>query len=114
MTETFTPPRRPASPSSLAVEIKTAESAFGEGYSQRSGDGLNTEGRTWTTVWPVLTFAELEAIEGFFRAHKGYVAFFWKGPGDNEVMKYRCKTWQRSFAGGKPSLSATLERVFDR
>lgn len=113
MTETFNPPRRPSSQSSLTAEYRTLESAFGDGYTQRSGDGLNDEGRTWTAVWPVLTYEQLYEIEGFFRAHKGYVAFFWKGPGDTETMKYRCKTWQRSFAGGKPSLSATMERVFD-
>lgn len=113
MTDTFSPPRAATSQSSLTVELRTVETTFGDGYTQRGSDSLNIVGRTWTAVWPSLSAAEAAEIESFFVDHKGTIAFLWKGPCDTETMKYRCKTWQRSFAGKRLSLSATMERVFD-
>lgn len=56
--------------------IKSAQ--FGDGYTQRVGDGINTR----KEVWP-LTFlgrkAEIEAIKAFFDEHAGHKAFLWRG-----------------------------------
>lgn len=114
MTETFNPPVAPSIPSSRNRKMRTAESNFGDGYTQRSGDGLNTNLETWRAEWSALTPEQAEEIEAFFEAHKGYVAFFWQAPYSPVALRYRCKEWSRGFpTGNLVSISAELEKVFD-
>lgn len=114
MTETFNPPAAPSPGTSKAVEMKTAESAFGDGYTQRSGDGLNPEQRKFTTEWKTLTVAEADEIEAFFARHLGYRAFLWQGPRDGALRRYRCKKWSRdNVAAQVDSIRAEIELVHD-
>lgn len=114
MTETFNPPVAPSISSSRNKKMRTLESTFGDGYSQRSGDGLNINGETWQAEWGALTPEQADEIEAFFEAHKGYVAFLWQAPMSPIPLKYRCKEWSRGFPSGNlVSISAALEKVFD-
>lgn len=114
MTETFNPPVSPSISSSLSRKMRTLESSFGDGYTQRSGDGLNVKGETWQAEWSALTPEQADEIEAFFEAHLGYRAFLWRAPQSATTLKYRCKEWSRGFPSGTlVSISATLEKVFD-
>lgn len=114
MTETFTPPMAPSPGTSKSVEMRTAESAFGEGYTQRSGDGLNQEQRKYTVEWKALTIGQADEIEAFFVRHLGYRAFFWQGPRDGATRLYRCKKWSRdTVAAAVDSIRAEVEMVHD-
>jgi len=94
--------------------MRTAESAFGEGYTQRSGDGLNTEQRKFIAEWKTLTIAQADEIEAFFVRHLGYVAFQWQGPRDGTLRRYRCKKWSRDNVSALvDSIRAEIEMVHD-
>ncbi|MET3602030.1 phage tail protein [Martelella mangrovi] len=114
MADKFNPPKPPSVESTRDTEFRVLESSFGDGYSQRAGAGLNAEGVTFNAVWSVLSVAQADQIETFFRAHGGYRAFEWKAPRDARPRLYRCKTWKRGFRGsGHDTINATIERVYD-
>ncbi|KMJ44720.1 minor tail family protein [Xenorhabdus khoisanae] len=52
---------------------------FGDGYTQRSGSGINSEHQSWT-----VSFAGnkqyIDEIRQFLARHAGYRAFKWKNP----------------------------------
>lgn len=114
MIDTFDPPKAPSPGTSKNVELKVAESTFGDGYTQRSGDGLNPEQRKFVAEWKTLDIAEADAIEDFFMAHKGFKAFLWKGPRDGSLRRYRCKKWSRDNVSALvDSIRAEIELVND-
>lgn len=114
MTDTFTPPVAPSTGTTSAVEMKTAETAFGDGYTQRAGDGLNPEQRRTTVEWKTLDIAGADEIEAFLAAHQGFRAFFWQGPRDGAMRRYRCRKWSRdNVAALIDSISAEFELVHD-
>lgn len=114
MTEVFTPPKTPSPGTSKAVEMKTVESTFGDGYTQRAGDGLNPEQRKFTAEWKALDLDDADEIEAFFLAHLGFKAFLWKGPRDGTPRLYRCKKWSRDNVSALvDSIRAEIELVHD-
>ena len=114
MAEKFEPPKCPSVESTRENEFRVLESEFGDGYSQRAGSGLNAENVTFSAVWSVLSVAQADQIEAFFRQHRGYRAFEWKAPRDAKPELYRCKAWKRGFRGsGHDTITATIERVYD-
>lgn len=114
MTEVFNPAKAPSFGTSKSVEMKTAESAFGDNYTQRAGDGLNPEQRKFNAEWKALDIDDADAIEAFFLAHLGYKAFLWKGPRDGATRLYRCKKWSRDNVSALvDSIRAEIELVHD-
>lgn len=69
---------RPQGGAEAQVSHRTLTAQFGDGYTQRAGDGINTR----KEVWP-LTFIgrkdEIQLIADFFDEHAGYKAFRWRG-----------------------------------
>ena len=114
MADKFEPPVCPVISSRKDVEFQTLETKFGDGYTQRSGAGLNSEVITFSATWPGLTIAEADQVEAFFRQQRGYRAFEWTLPRESEAQLYRCKTWSRTGVGGRhDTITATIERVYD-
>lgn len=83
---------------------------YGDGYSQRAGDGINTTPDTWdvefrgssTTIGGYVTTLESKA---------GHTYFTWSYA---STQKWVCKQWTYSHLGHDVySLTATFEEVFD-
>lgn len=114
MTETFYPPLAPSADSGKKVAVRIKRSDFGDGYTQRSKDGLNTIDKKYTFNWNVLTPAQVDEIEAFFEARGGYEAFFYTPPRESVPVKFICIEWSRGYSNGEAdSVSATFEKVFD-
>ncbi|QQM31737.1 phage tail protein [Martelella lutilitoris] len=114
MADRFEPPKCPSVQSTRETEFRVLESSFGDGYSQRSGAGLNAEGLTFNAVWSSLSISQADQIEAFFRSLRGFHAFEWKAPRDKAARLYRCKSWTRGFLGsGRDTITAKIERVYD-
>lgn len=114
MTDTFLPPMQPSIESSRDTEVRTLETQFGDGYTQRSADGLNSILPKWNAVWKSLTPEEAQDIDYFFRSQGGYKAFIWQAPEEDYPQMYRCKKWQYTFSAGLVhGITATIERVAD-
>lgn len=87
--------------------------AFGDGYEQRVGDGINTVIESWSPNFTLRTRAEINAIDAFLRLHGGVLSFDWLSPGG--IMKrFKCPTWSPVYNhDGDCSLSATFQQVFE-
>lgn len=111
--DTFTPPKQPVTQSNVNFTAKTLEATFGDGYEQVVSSGLNSVSGIYSLVWDLLTLAERDTIENFFRAKKGAEAFLYTFPGESTLRKFRCKSWSRSHNGALFGIRAELKEVFD-
>lgn len=94
MTDTF-PITAQALPGDIASAARVLEAQFGDGYAQRSGDGLNAvEQSTQATFHG--TVSVIDAAADFLKARAGHTPFFYKPLGEATAKKFVCKKWTRS------------------
>ncbi|WP_045860302.1 phage tail protein [Teredinibacter purpureus] len=103
-------PRRGVNPS---IEFRTRRVQFGDGYSQRTQDGLNAR----RTVWPLtfaLPHADIASVVAFLDEHAGVEPFLW-GPPNVAATPYLCKGYSgpKKIGPTHSELTCTFERVFD-
>lgn len=116
MTDTF--PAIPASYGSAGrTEFDVLEAPFGDGYSQRAANGLNSVKRTWALTWESRPNADITTIYDFLIDKLGFESFYWTAPGDTQ-RKWICKapltkTPISAEASGYTTLKANFEEVFD-
>lgn len=85
---------------------------YGDGYEQRSADGINTSPQEWS-----LTFKRdpdsVDDIDDFLHARNALQAFQWTTPkGDTIVVK--CEEWTTAYdSPGWYVLTATFKQVFE-
>jgi len=113
--DTFIPPVAPSSEgTSTAINMKVRRAEFGDGYSQRTPDGLNFTGRVVTLTWPALVEADLETIVSFFTGLGGASTFTYTLPFESTQFKWTCATLQAGYVDATMrSLVATLQQEFD-
>lgn len=100
--------------SSHSLEFRTLEAGFGDGYTQRAGDGLNPAIESWNLVWEVLTVSQKDVIYNFLVERGGYKAIEMRMPGESELKKWTCKKFSATpTTHGVYSLTGTFERVYD-
>ena len=86
---------------------------FGDGYEQRSAEGINAIQEVWSLSFNTRTNAERDAIRAFLRARAGVEAFDWTTP-LGTVGKWVCRDWSVSMrAAGVNDMSFTFEQVFE-
>lgn len=109
--ETFTPPQTPDQVKITATpRVRTC--GFGDGYVQRSADGLNAEPVTCELGWSALLPADSATIAAFFSARGGHEAFYYTAPGDAQ-RKYTNGAVARTVGARRDSIAVTLTEVFD-
>lgn len=117
MTETFTPPRAPRVGGGVSIDetARILEASFGDGYEQRAGDGINNVRVQLPLSWAPMYLVDADAIVAFFRARRGYEAFYWTAPGESAPRLWKCKAWSKTEAGTKLiwTVQATFDEVFD-
>lgn len=112
--ETFTPAKAPSQDSGKKVNARIKRSDFGDGYSQRAGDGLNSIKRNYNFNWNAIGVAAAQAIEDFLEARGGHEAFLYTPPREADPRKFICTEWARGYSGGDAdSITATFEEVPD-
>lgn len=111
---TFSPPRGPTLAPSRGSKPRVRRATFGDGYTQRTADGLNTEGESWSLVW-TMSVADCDTVDAFLKARAGVEAFLWTPPREGSAKKWLCPQWQRDFIDKTTDrISATFERVYDQ
>jgi phage-related protein len=93
--ETFSPGRNPNLGMGFSKQPRVLAATFGDGYVQRTPDGLNEQPRTFQLEWGPVTVAVADYIEDFFSRHKGAQPFWWQSPRDTSPRKYVCPQWTR-------------------
>lgn len=106
---TFTWAPAPGSSQSKAPRVKTAQ--FGDGYSQRAGDGINTIKRAWSVTFTRAT-ADIDAIDAFLTARAGVESFDWTPP-TGAAGKWICPEWGRDkIHSNVQAISTSFVEVF--
>jgi phage-related protein len=95
------------------------ETRFGDGYTQRSQDGINYMNEAWDLTFNNRTFTDISAMLSFLETKGGGVAFTWTPPGGAEV-KVICRDWsvdtiQHTGTNSESygSLATRFERVYE-
>jgi phage-related protein len=100
--------------SELSRTPRTLKNAFGNGYEQRAGDGLNAVPQAWQVVWENIAFSECTAIDSFLAGQKGYLAFLWTPPGAAAPLQVKCEGWSLGKTSGNTgTVKARFDQVFD-
>lgn len=102
----------PDFPIATDVEPRLRIARFGDGYSQRTRDGLNTFLRRVRPEFRARLQAEIDGIETFLQTNCD-IGFDWTPPG-HAAGKWICTSWSRQRVSATyHSLSATFEQVPD-
>ena len=108
------PDINPSLTSSKRVKARVLMNNFGDGYSQRSADGLNNTPAEWTLVWAGQVKSDIDTLEAFFEARGGWEEFDWTPERESTSKKFICKEWSRSFQGSdNDTITAKLTQVYD-
>jgi phage-related protein len=95
--------------SSASVKPRIRKIQFGDGYSQRSADGINNDLKTFKLAFTLLDATTYNAILSFFETRGGTTPFTWTPHGRTEGY-YVCEEWEESF-DYTGSISATFIEV---
>lgn len=88
------------------------EFRFGDGYSQRFADGINTKPKVWNVQF-VRDPSTISTIESFLNARNATEAFQWTDP-DGYTGIFLSKQWSVTVPDvGWKQLSSTFEEVFE-
>jgi len=109
----FWPPYQ-ATPGGVSRDItpRVKVANFGDGYKQRSPDGINNIVDNWELSWDSLHFTDSNWIDSFFSATQG-LPFRWTPTGSSVIRKYVAIKWSatRVFPMYE-SFKVSLERDF--
>lgn len=103
----------PDQPLAKSVKANVNKSKFGDGYVQRSVNGINSLGESLKLNFTVRTKTEILAIESFLEAANGTSSFYYTTPGGS-AKRYTCDAWDPNYIhDGDAELACTFERVFE-
>jgi len=86
---TFDPPQAPSQDGfSAKVTARLLTTNFGDGYVQRTPDGINYIGRTVSLSWTAITGTLWAPIQEFFDTNIGGIPFLYQVPGDSVVRQW--------------------------
>lgn len=115
MVDTFTPPMAPSyQGTSIDEEPRVLVNKFGNGYEQRTADGLNNNPISGTLSWDALSQTQLDEIVDFMRTKNAVDPFYYTFPGDVDPVLLKATKWSKSFKqAGTYGLSVSIMQVFD-
>lgn len=77
---------------------KVLTAKFGDGYSQRVADGINTIKKEWNLSFNNRSLADALAIKTFFADRKGVEAFSWTPTGEAAAVSVIAPSWKEVYA----------------
>lgn len=92
------------------TRARVLKAQFGDGYTQRVADGINTQPRTWSLSFSK-TQADIETILTFLRTEGGVTSFTWTPP-RGAVGKWICEEWNIAVNDGYDALTVQFVEVF--
>lgn len=87
------------------------EATFGDGYSQRVPDGINTNLGKWNLQFRNINLATADTILAFLDARNGTEAFTWTPPGKGQSVSVICKEYGEVYTA---SIARTIQAKFEQ
>jgi len=104
----------PSYGSNGVTEFGVLEADFGDGYSQRAADGLNSKKINWSLTWENRPDADIASLYDFLIDKLGYIAFLWTAPDESAERKWIARSLTKTpVASGFSTLRTEFEEVFD-
>lgn len=104
----------PSYASSGTTDFRTLRAPFGDGYSQRAADGLNSAPITWALTWENRPDADITTLYDFLVDKLGFEAFLWTAPDESSDRKWIARSLNKTpVAAGYSTLQTEFEEVFD-
>ena len=98
----------------MTEEYRIKRVGFGDGYSQRAEDGLNTVRQQWRLNWDRIPDALAEELRVFFRDLKGTGIIEWTPYNQPDELKWTANNFQsKPVAAMISSCSIVLTQEFD-
>lgn len=98
----------------VQIKPRVRTIAFGDGYEQRQGDGINTQPQVWSLQWQNRDNTETSGIKSFLAARAGVEAFDWTPPNEVTAIKVVCRDWTvTSVRFNLNNVNATFTQVFE-
>lgn len=95
------------------TKSRVRKAMFGDGYEQRTPDGLNNLYEVWPLNFTVRTKAEILAYDTFLRDLNGATSFDWVTP-EGLTKKFKCESWSASYYNDfNATMSALFEQVYE-
>lgn len=97
------------------ADVKTAvtQVKFGDGYEQRIPQGMNAVSEAWALQFNQREESEATAILTFLKARAGVESFAWTTLDGDDIVVV-CRSWSKTkMKGGRQSITATFEQVFE-
>ena len=89
-------------------KIKTVK--FGDGYEQRSKDGINNDLRSYSVTLKVAR-EDAHHINDFLTRHGGLHVFKWREPNSHRLITVKCPSWTSNVMNTVTTITATFEEV---
>ena len=104
----------PSYPLNDQTSLRTRQAQFGDGYSQRAADGLNSTPKVLNLVFQARPNADITTIYDFLVDKLGFEAFLFTAPNDTE-RKWICKEpiSRDPVSTGHSTLKCVFEEVLD-
>lgn len=99
--------------SSKDSKARVMMTRYGDGYSQRLRDGINSINRSFPVTIKASSLALADDIEAFLEAKGGAGAFLWTVPRAASAIKVTCDSWRRQDRVAASVITATFTQVFD-
>ncbi len=93
------------------MEPRTKRVQFGNGYSQRIKDGINSSLRRHSLVVRCRPKHIADDVEDFLERHGGVTAFLWTPADDFLEGKFICERWRRTTHKLYAEISMEFEEV---
>lgn len=95
-----------------AYKPRLLEARFGDGYSQRTADGINSLAESWALTFSSRTPAEAAVVRAFLSAHAAGLPFDWTSPAGT-VGRWVCREWSfQPDTAASQAITATFEQDF--
>jgi phage-related protein len=111
---TFTPAFHPDWGVQRQFKPRVLKAEFGDGYSQRAGDGINSNPVNISATWTNLSVDEKDYILNFFAARAGYQAFYYTYVDEASPKVYVCEEWSSTHNDSTAyTVTAKLVQIYD-
>ncbi len=108
-------PFEPTRASNRNVTPRFLRADLGDGYDQRSGDGIQTIKEEWSVTFEALDQTSANTLIAFFEDLQGYQKFEWIPFRQTVEKKFICVNWTEAYPGNSlTSIAASFVQVFDR
>ena len=95
------------------IAARVLRTDFGDGYSQRTADGINNIGRMYDLEY-IGTNTNIDELITHFEERAGYQDFTYTFPNEATERKWICEEWTEvSISDGFKRLTCTIEEVYD-